>query len=83
MLSVLLDRLFFILYSNVSSKKERQRFSGARAGLTPEQRSGRYMQENNDMREQTLRRIKDYLPELTEKELRLVYAFIRGLRKGK
>lgn len=39
--------------------------------------------ESYETRAQTLRNIEYYLPELTEKELRLVYAFIRGIRKGK
>ena len=41
------------------------------------------MEKNTDTRTETLQRIRDYLPELTEKELRLVLAFIRGIRKGK
>jgi hypothetical protein len=41
------------------------------------------MEKNDETKEQTRKKIEAYLPELTEKELRLVLAFIRGIRKGK
>ena len=34
-----------------------------------------------ETREQTLKKIEFYLPTLTDKQLRLVAAFIRGIRK--
>ena len=36
----------------------------------------------SDPRALCLRSVRRFLPELSEKELRLVAAFIRGLRKG-
>lgn len=38
--------------------------------------------ENKETREQTLQKIRFYLPMLTDAELRMVAGFIRGLKKG-
>lgn len=38
--------------------------------------------ENKETREQTLQKIRFYLPTLTDRELRMVAGFIRGLKKG-
>lgn len=35
-----------------------------------------------ETREQTLKKIRYYLPALTDKQLRMVFSFIWGLQKG-
>ena len=37
---------------------------------------------NIETRDQTLTKIRFFLPELTDVQLRIVVAFIRGLKKG-
>lgn len=49
-------------------------------GLRPERRGK--MENNNETREQTMRKIEYNLPKLTDAQLRMVSAFIRGIRKG-
>lgn len=38
--------------------------------------------ENRETKAQTLEKIRFYIPKLTDRELRMVAGFIRGLKKG-
>ena len=41
------------------------------------------MEQNKETREQTLAKLEFHLPSLTDAQLRLVAAFIRGIKKSK
>lgn len=51
-------------------------------GLTAHKEGIMNDKERIETREQTLNKIEHHLPTLTDKELRLVSGFIRGIKKG-